>query len=107
MRANYLRDHPTDSEALLAVELRKHPNLGLKPSIYVFGYIADFYSKPLDLVVELDGRFHRGRESQDARRDKNLLKRGITTLRFPSSLVFRDIGKIVSEIQEWVAAHRQ
>ncbi len=98
VRANFLRDHPTDSEALLAVELRKHPALGLRPSIHVYGYIADYYSERLDLVVELDGCFHNGRGAQDRARDKHLLSRGIRTLRFPSSMVFTNLQKIVETI---------
>lgn len=105
VRANYLREHPTNSEGIMLEELRKYPGWGFSASQHLYGYIADFYSRRFDLVVELDGWSHKGREKADADRDRHLLRRGIRTLRFPSSMAFTDLQGIVGSIRSFIESH--
>lgn len=100
VRANYLRDHGTESENRLRDALKSlEPRVRFDASVLLFGYIADFYCDRLRLVLELDGRFHADRKEQDRTRDMHLEKRGIKTLRFPSSMAFTDLGRIISTVR--------
>lgn len=44
-------------------------------------YIADFYCKKLNLVIELDGRSHNDRQENDSIREKELNNMGLKILR--------------------------
>lgn len=90
----------TASEKLLWEKLRKkQQGARFHRQAVVWGYIADFWCPQWNLVVELDGSFHEGREEYDARRDQNLLERGIKTIRFESRLVFSHMDYILEAIR--------
>lgn len=50
----------------------------------LLNYIVDFYCSELNLVIEIDGRYHSHEEKFDADsfRDQELAKYDLTTLRF-------------------------
>ena len=50
-------------------------------------YITDLVAPSVKLVVEVDGRFHRGRTGAHARRDRVLRRLGYRVLRLPAKLV--------------------
>src|SRR5437870_684285 len=71
--ARRLRKNQTPSEEVLWQALRgKKIGVRIKRQAVVWGYIADFYCPAASLITELDGYFHKGREAQDATRDRNL-----------------------------------
>src|SRR6266850_7556433 len=75
-----LRKKLTPSENLLWQRLRKNTlGVRIRRQQVVWGYVANFYCATKSLVIELDGKFHRGRENEDALRDGRLKKRGIRT----------------------------
>ncbi|MBE7481577.1 MAG: DUF559 domain-containing protein [Polyangiaceae bacterium] len=61
---------------------------------YVVGrYIADFAVPSVRVVIEVDGAYHASRRAADARRDRELGRRGWRVLRLPAELAARDLGK--------------
>jgi very-short-patch-repair endonuclease len=63
---------------------------------------VDFYCKPLDLVIEVDGSSHEGREEYDRDRDIELQKLGLTVLRFPDIDVRKNIRGVLKVIERWI-----
>lgn len=71
------------------------------PQYAINGYRLDFAWPDYKLAVEVDGHdYHKTKEqrSYDAKRDRDLLKLGWTTLRFTGSDVFRDVDMVASEV---------
>jgi very-short-patch-repair endonuclease len=62
-------------------------------------FIADFYAPALRLVVEVDGSWHRGRESADAARDRKLRHAGYRVLRLRAELVMRELTAAVERVR--------
>lgn len=50
-------------------------------------YFADIYIKKINTVIEIDGDYHKDRESIDKLRDEDFLSIGIKTVRIPNSEV--------------------
>lgn len=99
-----LRNHSTFGEILLWKQLRAKQMRGYtfnrqKPILH---YIVDFYCKPLNLVIEVDGSSHIGREKQDAFRQKELESLGLYFLRFEDEWVKKEIGLVAQAIEEWI-----
>ena len=67
-------------------------------------YIADFFSKDLNLIIEVDGFTHsgEGRPENDINRDKTLLELGYHTLRFIDTEVLNDIENIKRTIENFI-----
>ena len=65
-------------------------------------FIADFYCKPLKLVVEVDGSSHEGREEYDRDRDFELRKLELTVLRFSDLDVRKNIRGVLKAIEMWI-----
>jgi very-short-patch-repair endonuclease len=65
-------------------------------------FIADFYCKPLCLVIEVDGSSHEGREEYDRDRDIELQKLGLTVLRFADRDVRKNIRGVLMGIEGWI-----
>lgn len=67
----------------------------------VCGYIPDFLF-PGKRIVELDGACHKDRKEQDRARDAALHKAGYKVLRIPSSLIFRDVDRMIQAVQKYL-----
>jgi adenine-specific DNA-methyltransferase len=93
-RRRALRRAATDAEAALWARLRAKRLAGFKfRRQHPCGpYFLDFYCPSRHLAVELDGGQHFSPLAQDydTRRTAFLLRRGITVVRFPTDLVFRE-----------------
>jgi hypothetical protein len=64
-------------------------------------YIVDFYCKPLNLVIEIDGGYH-GQEIQkikDSERQQVLEEMGLNFLRFTEKEVRKDINNVLKAIE--------
>lgn len=68
----------------------------------ILNYIADFYCKQLDLVVEIDGYSHFSAEAQekDAERDRQMRAIGLKVIRVNDGEVRKDAERIASWIIE-------
>ncbi len=82
--ARHMRRNPTPAERVLWRALRSKQLHGLKfrRQVPIGPYIADFYSPPLRLVVEIDGEAHAAAPEPDARRDAWMRAQGLRVLRF-------------------------
>jgi very-short-patch-repair endonuclease len=96
-----LRNESTLAEIVLWKELRD-AKLGYtfnrqKP---LLNYIVDFYCKPLNLVIKVDGISHWSEEQQkqDELRQYNLEELGLYFLRFDDSEVLYEIENVLATI---------
>jgi len=82
----------------------KAKNLGyqFRRQYPILNYIADFYCKQLNLVVEVDGSSHFSGEAQDrdAERDRQLQVLGLKVIRVSDSDVRRDAERVAYWIIE-------
>ena len=67
-------------------------------------YIADFFSKELKLIIELDGYTHQFEEvaRKDRVREERLRSLGYHILRFEDEEVFKDLKNVVRTIENWI-----
>jgi len=98
------RNESTLGEILLWEGLKKKQMLGYtfnrqKP---LLNYIADFYCKPLMLVIEVDGSSHIGKEVYDKKRQSNIEELGLTVLRFDDGCVRQNLNGVLIEIEKWI-----
>jgi len=100
--ARGLRKSQTSAETLLWEQLRNRKLLGFKfRRQHQFGdYVADFYCREAQLVVECDGSAHRGNEPwhHDRNRDIYMNNLGLRVLRFKNEAVLKDTHRILSQI---------
>lgn len=86
-------------ELLRAGKLMGYAFLRQRP---IGNYIADFMCKELNLIIEVDGISHEGKENKDAERDKFLSTMGFTVLRFTDFDVLQDMNHVEDTITSWV-----
>lgn len=55
-------------------------------------------------VFEVDGEYHANRRAADARRDRELIRRGWRVLRLPAELVAQDLGETVARVRAALGA---
>ncbi len=95
-----LRKFWTDSERALweVLRNRKFKNLKFRRQHPFWRYIADFYCKEINLVIELDWEIHKKTIEYDKIRDEIIEKNNIKILRFENKDVFQNLDKILNEI---------
>jgi very-short-patch-repair endonuclease len=100
-----LRNHSTRGEILLWQQLRA------AQTGYTFNrqkpldrYIVDFYCKPLQLVIEVDGGYHfeAAQRIKDARRQQVLENLELHFLRFEDEAVRKDMPLILQKIAGYI-----
>lgn len=94
------RKHQTLAEQIIWSKLLKGKRLGYtflrqKP---IGRFILDFYCSELNLAIEIDGEYHKGRAGYDNERDEFLKQIGIETIRFTNETVLKDFGKVKSSL---------
>jgi len=100
-RARRLRRTMSLPEVLLWQELRKRPNgLKFRRQQAATAYVTDFYCHSAELAVEIDGEAHaRGNAPEwDVRRDADLARNGVRTLRIPAYEVLDNLEGVVQAI---------
>ncbi|HEX6901503.1 MAG TPA: DUF559 domain-containing protein [Thermoanaerobaculia bacterium] len=101
-KARYLRQESTPAERLLWARLRNRQLLGVKfqRQVPINRYVADFCSRDLRLVIELDGEVHAETKqiSHDHTRDGYLRSVGYNVLRFPNHQVLQDTDSVLDQI---------
>ena len=104
-RARDLRRNQTPAEQQLWPWLRRE-QLGCKfRRQHPLGpYIADFYSRDVSLVVELDGASHTSAAAQayDHRRNRYMQSLGLTVLRFPNNAVYQHVDGVLETIRQHI-----
>ena len=98
--ARSLRSTATDAERKLWQHLRNRQINGIKfrRQYPIAGYVADFASPAIRLVIELDGGQHLQQEEYDRIRSQRLACNGYVVLRFWNDDVLRKTEQILSEI---------
>ncbi len=98
--AQRLRDRMTPSEKKLWQRLRKN-QLGHRftRQKIISGWIADFHCSARNLVVEVDGGYHKFRRKQDAVRDFVIARHGIRTIRIMNEEIAADLDAVVAKIK--------
>jgi very-short-patch-repair endonuclease len=98
--ARALRSTATDAERKLWQHLRNRQIKGIKfrRQYPIAGYVADFASPAIRLVIELDGGQHLQHEGYDRIRSQRLACNGYVVLRFWNDDVLRKTEQVLSEI---------
>ena len=98
-RARQLRHEATPAETILWKILRgrRFASLKFRRQQVLGAYIVDFFCPKINLVVELDGETHVGREKNDQARQAWLEQHGFKVLRFWNPLVYED-GAMVEDM---------
>jgi very-short-patch-repair endonuclease/CTP:phosphocholine cytidylyltransferase-like protein len=104
-RAEVLRKFPTHEEEIVWGYLKENA-IGVKfrrQHLLLF-YIADFYCHQLKLVIEIDGLVHNKADVKinDAIRQAEIEKLGITVIRFTNSQVKNNLEIILEEINKTI-----
>ena len=106
-----LRNHSTPGEILLWKQLRAGKMRGFtfnrqKP---LGNYIVDFYCKPLQLVIEVDGGYHFEKEQKilDAERQKILEEMDLSFLRFHDEEIRKDMDSVLNRIDDYVKTFKK
>ena len=105
--ASRLRSNMTKAEAclwkyVLRAKLMKGYTFNRQRPVLHF--IADFFCKELNLVVEVDGFTHRFEDTQrkDQQKDLALQDAGIRVLRFTDEEVLHEINVVQKTIENWI-----
>lgn len=103
--ARNLRNDSTPGEIKLWQELKTKKFYGYdfhrqKP---LLNSIADFYCAELNLIIELDGRYHEENIEKDAQRSAELNKYGLKILRFTEQEVKTDIFNVLQTLENYIA----
>jgi very-short-patch-repair endonuclease len=109
--ARKLRNDATLGEVLLWNELKSKKLLGFdfhrqKP---LLNYIVDFYCAELELVLEVDGKYHNHTDvfQLDVQREHEFNKWGLTVLRFTEAEVRNDMLNVLRTIEAYILQCRQ
>ena len=103
-RADELRQQASPPEHIMrdGLDVFEPEGIHFDHSVALHGYIADFYCTDLQIVLEVDGGYHRGRLKYDTRRDYHLRKLGIRTLRFTTTQVRQDMPAVIDTIRKYI-----
>jgi very-short-patch-repair endonuclease len=106
-----LRNKSTPGEILLWKKLRAGSmmNYTFNRQKPINRYIVDFYCKPLNLVIEVDGAYHYEREQRikDEERQKTLEEMGLKLLRFSEQEVRKDMDVVLKTIENYIMAYQK
>ena len=92
------RPGPSSAEDALAAALSRWSPFYWTQEQKLGDYRADFFCPSAQLVVEVDGSSHDGREAYDHQRDAAMSARGLETLRFPVRDIERNAYAAVLQI---------
>ncbi len=98
------RNESTKAEIRLWTELLKAKKTGYQflRQRPVLNYIADFLCKKLMLIIEVDGITHDWKIDSDQQRDRVLMSKGFSILRFTDQEVMENIEGVEKVIRDWI-----
>ena len=104
--ARQLRKNQTAAEKLLWQLLRNRQLFGFKfrRQHQIGDYIADFYCREANLVIECDGASHEPNEGwhHDQKRDAYMISQGLKVLRFSNDRILYDAANVIDEIHRFL-----
>ena len=99
-----LRANMTDSEKLVWKELRASRLIGMKfrrqhPIFFHYQnqnrfFIADFYCRESQVVIEIDGKIHDKQKEYDNLRDYIMKEMGLRVIRISNSTIFNNRNRL-------------
>lgn len=108
--ARKLRSKSTNAEIIIWNTLLKNKKMKGYPFLRqrpIDKYIADFLSKELKLIIEVDGGSHIMKGEADKQRDERLLALGFTTLRFTNDEVMYRTDDVRLMIENWIMGRKR
>ena len=95
-----LKQKMTPTEIILWEQLR-NKKLGVKfrRQHIIDCYIPDFVSLSIKLIIEVDGKIHLKRRTEDEERTRRLEMLGYKVIRFKNEEVENDLEKVLNEIR--------
>ena len=103
--ARKLRNNSTLSEVILwekllkQKKLRGYPFLRQRP---IKNYIVDFFSKDLNLIIEIDGEIHKFQKAKDKKRELDLIELGYTIIRFSNEQILNEFINVIRTLESFV-----
>lgn len=72
-------------------------------------YIVDFYCKPLNLVIEIDGEYHNHelQRMKDAERQQVLELKSLNFLRFSEQQARKDMAFVLKAIERYILDYEE
>ena len=97
----------TPAETILWKHLRgrRFAKLKFRRQYPTGDYVVDFYCPACNLILEIDGETHLGKEHHDQRRQRCLEDQGCKVLRFWNNDVYDDLETVLEAI--WQECQRQ
>ncbi|MGL5276643.1 endonuclease domain-containing protein [Myroides sp.] len=101
-RAKELRKAGNYAEVLFWKQVRNKQFLGLDfdRQKIIGNYIVDFYNANYQVVIEIDGNSHIGKEDYDARRQLYLENLGLTVIRFTDIQMKTELHQVMCYLEE-------
>ena len=100
LRARQHRSNLTPTEEALWAHLRGcRLGVWFRRQVPLGRFIVDFLAPSARLIVEVDGGYHRSRQSLDARRDQLLGRMGYQVLRLEAELVRTNLQAALTQIR--------
>jgi very-short-patch-repair endonuclease len=105
-RIRELRNNPTPAERALWQQLsaRKIAGVRFNRQVDIGPFVADFASRSLRLVIEVDGGNHAEQADADAQRTRVIESYGFRVIRFWNNDVLGNLEGVVAEIERVIAA---
>jgi len=110
--ARELIKNQTYAEELLWQKLRNRNFTGLKflrqHPIYYFKdehkkfFIADFFCKQLNLIVEVDGPIHNKQKNYDKLREEVLKYKSLKIIRFKNDEIKNNINRVLIKLKKYI-----
>ncbi|MEK6925654.1 MAG: endonuclease domain-containing protein [Nanoarchaeota archaeon] len=102
--ARNMRHNPTEAERILWEKIRKS-KLGVKfkRQERILGWIVDFYSPRVALVIELDGSYHDNRIDYDNFRESKIKKLGIDVIRFSNEAIINHLPAVLNTLKKTIS----
>ena len=99
--AKELRNNMTKEERHLWYDFLKEYPVRFSRQKILGKYIVDFYSASAKMIIELDGSQHYEETGfvSDKTRDSYLTGLGLTVLRYPNSMIFKDFEGVCEDIR--------
>jgi very-short-patch-repair endonuclease len=99
------RDNPTPAEKVLWNILRNKDVLGLKfrRQHKIGQFIVDFYCHSIGLIIEVDGKVHEKRKTEDQIRSRFFRTLGLRVIRFSNKEILNSIQEIKRKIENYIS----
>ncbi|MEL1240162.1 endonuclease domain-containing protein [Flavobacterium flavipallidum] len=104
--AKKLRENQTEAEEKLWLAVKDNQIAGYKfrRQHPISIYVADFYCHALQLVIEIDGKYHLDEEQQilDQKRTADIEFQGLKVIRFTNEEILLNLPDVVEKIKTYL-----